>query len=136
MADNIPNIPNCYYRVSVKALITDNEGKFLLIRENVGKWELPGGGLDFGENPRDGLIRELKEEMNLDVVSISEKPLYFFTCFQNNKWRANVLYKTEVQDLNFTPSDECEEIGFFTPEEALKLPLFDNVIEFCKHYKI
>ena len=47
MADNIPNIPNCYYRVSVKALITDNEGKFLLIRENVGKWELPGGGLDF-----------------------------------------------------------------------------------------
>lgn len=47
MADIPLNIPNCFYRVSVKALITNNEGKFLLIRENVGKWELPGGGLDF-----------------------------------------------------------------------------------------
>ena len=78
----------------------------------------------------------MKEEMNLEVLSISESPVYFFTCFQNNKWRANVLYKTEVRNLYFTPSDESEEIGFFTPEEALKLPLFDNVIEFCKQYKI
>ncbi len=135
MAENTLNIPDCYYRISIKGLIFDDQGKFLLCRENVWKWELPGGGLDFGEDPREWLIREIREEMGLEIISIEEKPSYFFTCFQNGKWRANVIYKVRTKNLNFTPSDECEEIGFFTVEEALKLPLFDNVKEFCKHYK-
>lgn len=57
------NIPNCFYRISIKALILDKDGKFLLCRESDGRWELPGGGLDHGENPQDGLMREIKEEM-------------------------------------------------------------------------
>jgi 8-oxo-dGTP diphosphatase len=44
------NIPECFYRVSVKALILDDKKRFLLIREGNGFWSLPGGGLDFGEN--------------------------------------------------------------------------------------
>lgn len=32
-----------------------------------GKWHLPGGGLDFGESPRDGLVREFHEETGLDA---------------------------------------------------------------------
>lgn len=129
------NIPDCYYRISIKALILDEWGRFLLCREDVGKWELPGWGLDFGENPREGLIREIREEMWLEVLTIADNPSYFFT-WHENKWRANIIYETTVKNLNFTPSNECLEIGFFTTEEALKLPLFGNVIEFCKQYKI
>jgi 8-oxo-dGTP diphosphatase len=40
-----------------------------------GKWALPGGGLDFGEDPRTGLEREVEEEMGLDVGSVSEQPV-------------------------------------------------------------
>jgi len=56
-------IPDCFYRLSIKALILNEEGRFLLCRENIGQWELPGGGLEFGESPRDGIVREMKEEM-------------------------------------------------------------------------
>jgi 8-oxo-dGTP pyrophosphatase MutT (NUDIX family) len=47
MPDYLENIPNCFYRVSIKALVLDEQGRFLLCREDNGKWELPGGGLDF-----------------------------------------------------------------------------------------
>lgn len=33
-----------------------------------GLWTLPGGGLDFGEDPQDGLLRELAEETGLSGV--------------------------------------------------------------------
>lgn len=47
-----------------------NEGAILLCRiSNVGghtgEWTLPGGGLDWGEDPRDGMHRELREETGL-----------------------------------------------------------------------
>jgi len=45
------------------------DGKLLLIQENqppdVGKWNLPGGKLDFGENPLDAVKREAYEESGL-----------------------------------------------------------------------
>lgn len=56
-------IPNCFYRISIKALILDEEKRFLLVKEDNGLWELPGGGLDFKENPQEGIKREMKEEM-------------------------------------------------------------------------
>lgn len=33
-----------------------------------GHWTLPGGGLDFGEDPHAGVVREVAEETGLDVV--------------------------------------------------------------------
>ena len=32
-----------------------------------GVYELPGGHIEFGEDPRDGLIREIKEEFNAQI---------------------------------------------------------------------
>lgn len=58
-------LKDCFYRISVKALILDSEKRFLLVREDNGFWELPGGGLDHGEEPHACLKRELFEEMGL-----------------------------------------------------------------------
>jgi len=43
---------------------------------------------------------------------------------------ANVIYEIKLQDLNFTPSDECQELRFFTVEEAKREDLFPNVKKF------
>jgi ADP-ribose pyrophosphatase YjhB (NUDIX family) len=58
-------------RVAAYALCTDGDA-ILLTRiapgatiADDGKWTLPGGGLDFGEDPRDGALRELDEETGL-----------------------------------------------------------------------
>jgi len=54
-------------RVAAYALCRDETGRVLLchIAPSVGVgdvWTLPGGGLDFGESPRDAVVRELEEE--------------------------------------------------------------------------
>ena len=51
-------------------LIRDD--KILLIRKCVGpydgKLDLPGGSLEFGENPELALVREFKEEVGIDII--------------------------------------------------------------------
>jgi len=136
MKNNNLNIPNSFYRISVKALILDEKKRFLLTLEDNGAWELPGGGLDFNETSQECLIREIKEEMGIDVISINKNPSYFITV-QHSKgkhWIANIVYEVVVKNLNFTPSDECVEARFFNKEEALKEKLFPNVTEFIKLY--
>jgi 8-oxo-dGTP diphosphatase len=129
------NIPECFYRISIKALILDDEKRFLLIKEENGKWELPGGGLNFGENPQKCLIREIKQEMGLDVTFVSNTPSYFLTSqTENALWFSKIMYITKVKDLIFTPSDECIEVRFFTKEDALKENLFPSVVDFVALY--
>jgi 8-oxo-dGTP diphosphatase len=57
-------------RVAAYALCVRDQ-RILLCRiadgswSGVGQWTLPGGGLEFGEAPRDGALRELAEETGL-----------------------------------------------------------------------
>lgn len=51
----------------------EQDGALLLTRvadrgPGAGRWTLPGGGLHFGEDPLDGVVREVAEETGLDVV--------------------------------------------------------------------
>jgi len=59
--------------VGVGALILD-DGKLLLIRRGAqpgqGKWSIPGGLVELGENVQDAMIRETKEEVGLDVEAV------------------------------------------------------------------
>jgi 8-oxo-dGTP diphosphatase len=67
--------------VAACALI-DADGRVLLARRPEGKkmaglWEFPGGKLDPGETPEAALIRELKEELGIDVASACLAPFAF-----------------------------------------------------------
>ena len=119
----------CYYRVSVKGLMYDKEGRILLARESNGMWELLGGGLDHDEDPIACLKREIHEETGLTVTAVSDRPIYFLTTkrLDHDTYIANVIYEIELSNLNFTPSDECQELRFVTIEEMKSLTLFPNV---------
>lgn len=59
-------------RVTVRAIIKKEERTLLLRRSDgrpavVGKYQLPGGRLEYGEDPKDALNRYLKETTNLTV---------------------------------------------------------------------
>lgn len=133
----IPTVPENFYRVSVKALVLDDSHRFLLVQEDNGWWELPGGGLDFGERPQQGIDREIWEEMKLKTTFVADKPAYFFTV-KNHKevFIANVLYETKLAHLDFVPSPECVAIRFFTARQVLAAEkMYPNVLAFASLYE-
>lgn len=119
----------CFYRVSVKGTVIDDQNRILLTRESDGTWDMLGGGLDHGEDPIACLKREIHEETGLTVTKVWPEPKYFVTAHKasNNIYIANVVYRIELESLDFTPSDECQELRFFGIEELRGLKLAPNV---------
>jgi ADP-ribose pyrophosphatase YjhB (NUDIX family) len=55
-------------KLDTRASIFEN-GKILLVRENNGKWSLPGGWCDVNVSVGENTVKEVKEESGLDVVA-------------------------------------------------------------------
>jgi 8-oxo-dGTP diphosphatase len=63
-------------------VLVDADGRVLLARRPEGKamaglWEFPGGKIDPGETPEAALIRELAEELGIDVAASCLAPFTF-----------------------------------------------------------
>lgn len=119
----------CFYRVSVKGIVIDEQDRILLARESDNTWDMLGGGLDHGEDSIACLKREIQEETGLIVTKVWPEPRYFITAHKasNNIYIANVVYQIELENLNFTPTDECKELRFFSPKEMSTLQLSPNM---------
>lgn len=66
----------------VAAALTNESGEILLQRRPIGAqmaelWEFPGGKVDAGESPESALVRELAEELGIQVSAESLTPLTF-----------------------------------------------------------
>ena len=64
------------------AALVDPDGLVLIAKRPEGKtlaglWEFPGGKVETGERPETALIRELKEELAIDVTEACLAPLTF-----------------------------------------------------------
>ena len=69
--------------VAVGAVIQDDQGRILLVKHKKerggywqGKWICPGGELEYGEEIKKGIKREVREETNLEIELV--KPLVPF----------------------------------------------------------
>ena len=78
------------FRVAAKAFII-NDGKLLLVKRRPNdvhrpdEWDIPGGRLEPGENPLEGLRREVREEAGIDVEIVCPLHVQHFTRDDNQK---------------------------------------------------
>ena len=66
----------------VAGALIDADGRVLLAqagegKPHAGRWEFPGGKLAAGETPREGLIREIREELGVETEASCLAPLGF-----------------------------------------------------------
>lgn len=108
-------------KVSVNCLIV-KDGKILLVQqarpEDVrGKWSIPGGKVDEGETFEDAVMREIKEETNLDVISSEHLSIKQAEPYQTIKH----IYKVETSGSVKFPEDEILDAKWFSLEEIQKM---------------
>lgn len=82
-------------KVLVTAIIIQ-DGKILMqrrtddIESHKGKWTTPSGIVEINENPKDTIVREVKEELNLDIEVIKVIPA--IDSFPNHKGKYHLIY--------------------------------------------
>ena len=125
------------YHLTVLGVVQHVDGRFLITRRVLTKawaagwWELPGGGVRAGETPLEGCIREVREEIGLDVSQAPSTLLYRYRNddasgdnyfmdiyeFRLDFCGADVrIQEEEIQDFAIVTWDDvvaCEQAGEF-----------------------
>ena len=105
------------------ALVLDDAGRVLLARRAFdperGKWDLPGGFLEEGEEPLDGLRRELLEETGLEI-----EPLDFVGVWVDRYGDAedaiatlNLYWTARIVSGEPVPADDVSELAWFSLDD-------------------
>lgn len=121
--------PNCGLRhyasskPTASGLVLDDAGRILLARRAIepdkGKWDLPGGFLQEGEEPRDALVRELEEETSMRI-----EPVAFFDVVvdrygedEDAQYTLNLYWTCRVVSGEPNPADDVAELSWFGRDE-------------------
>ena len=119
---------------SLDMALIDIDGRVLVVKRPPGKpmaglWEFPGGKVEKGERPEQALIRELKEEISIDVTANCLAPLTFAShsyedfhllmpLYVCRKWDGQIVLN-EATDSKWLKPNEIRNLD--TPEADVPL---------------
>jgi ADP-ribose pyrophosphatase YjhB (NUDIX family) len=101
--------------VGVRAVVLDGEGRVFLVRHGYGPgWHLPGGGVEAGETLLEALVRELREEGNLEMTGAPAlHGVFFHPAYSRRDHVAVYVVREFRQPGGPQPNREIAEHGFF-----------------------
>jgi 8-oxo-dGTP diphosphatase len=116
------------------------DGAVLIARRPLGRplaglWEFPGGKVEVGEEPEEALIRELSEELGIEIAKADLRPLTFAShaypdfhllmpVYLCREWQRNVT-ALEGQELAWVRPDALRGYDMPPADEPLKIALPD-----------
>ncbi|RVU36882.1 8-oxo-dGTP diphosphatase MutT [Hwanghaeella grinnelliae] len=111
----------------VAVALVDVDGRVLIAKRPPGKkmaglWEFPGGKVDAGETPEQALIRELKEELDIDTRQSCLAPLTFASHAYDDMHLLMPLYACRVWQGDPVPK-EGQELAWVRPVKMKDYPM-------------
>ena len=110
------------HKVAAAAIVV-RDGQLLLVRRTMtpgqGKWTIPGGFVDFDEDPRDAVVREVLEETGYHVRVVQLLDVIFGREHPRGA-SLLVVYLTHILDAAPAPQideKEVDAVGFFAPDQ-------------------
>ena len=109
----------------VAAIIKNGEGKILITQRNLkksqgGLWEFPGGKIEKGETREEAIIREIKEELTIEinvesylgekVFEYPEKSINLIAL--NCRVKSGNIYLTEHEEARWVEKEELNSFEF------------------------
>jgi len=129
---------NKYQKVGVQAFIKRDDGKFLVTKRSPTNdfspnlFDLPGGTVEFGEDPDKALEREIFEETSLKVKI--DRPVYLYSQVQKERHQVWIIYECEYKggEIKLNP-EEHNEYKWVNLEEAKNIPTIIFLQELLKY---
>ena len=124
------------YHIVILGLIVVNHNVLIdqraLSKDYGGYWEIPGGGLKAGETSKQGMVRELYEELGL-CIDINQ--LTLAKSFTDDNWRIIYhIYLIQLNDLAMDQltiqKDELKCVALVSKEEFKQMMVTDYVLRF------
>lgn len=136
------------YTLGVHVWICNSRNEFLLQKRSYqkhnfpGMWDSTGGCVQTGENSRDAILREIKEELGLHLDCDEPKYLFQLSAKENNKPMFLDVYFLK-KDIDITQlklqKEEVEEVDYVPVETVIqwyqnnpsfvKQPYFSNLLK-------
>ena len=127
-------------------IILDSEGKILIAQRNLqknfgGMWEFPGGKQEANESPEQALIRELKEELSIEVEVLRSFPPYDYSdgtievTFHHIQCRIieGMIVNNEHEEVKFISINEIDNFDFAPPDYKTVDLVKDNFEKFSSN---
>jgi len=125
------------FRVSLKAVILNEDSHVLVVKET-GRdwWDIPGGGSNHGETVPEALARELYEEVSLEgnfeyEVILVEDPIHLAT---HNLYQMRITFVVVPESFTFKPGEDGDEVCFVNPQDFKDSELITErrIYEYCQ----
>lgn len=126
---------------TVAAIIKNKENKILFTKRSIkpyfGWWDLPGGFINYGENPEEALSREIREELGVDIKI--KKIIGVFSEFYKNLGRHDeeyslivLVYLIDLENRNIVVGDDVAMYKFFSLNKLPERIAFSGLKRFFK----
>ena len=118
-------------KIDTRAAIFE-DGKILLVRENNGKWSLPGGWCDVNLSIGENTVKEVREESGLNVIAdriiaVQDRAKHNLPAYAYGVCKIFVL--CSAIGGQFKENIETTQSGYFSPDELPELATEKNNVE-------